>query len=79
MTDIVEKPEPTKFPPLEHHQRERVYDLLCETADMGIALRRLLESEDPERCEAVYPEIIGALDKRLVGAMNILTDGSEEV
>ena len=78
MTDTVEKAAPSKFPPLDEAMRSRAYNLLCEAADMKIALAQLLESENPESCEAVYPEILSALDKRLARAMNILTDSCEE-
>ncbi len=67
-----------EYPPLEQAARERLYALLSEAADMGIALNRLLEMKHPQDCSAAWPELHHALDSRLAKAMNILTGGSED-
>ena len=47
MTDTPEATEPSRFPPLEQEARERLYTLLSDAADMGIAISRLLEMKHP--------------------------------
>ncbi len=78
MTGAVEATEPSDFPPLEQAARERLYDLLNEAADMEIALRRLLETKNPESCQEALMELLRALDRRTCKAMNIVTGGSED-
>ena len=44
-----EETKAEKYPPLEQADRERLYTLLCEAADMGIALDRLLATKNSRR------------------------------
>ena len=79
MTDTPEATEPSRFPPLEQEARERLYTLLSDAADMGIAISRLLEMKHPGYCSAAYPELHRALDKRLAKAMNLVMEGDEDL
>ena len=72
-----EETKAEKYPPLEQADRERLYTLLCEAADMGIALDRLLATKNPEDCRVAWPELHRALDKRLSLAMGLVFSGKE--
>ena len=75
---IVKEAKADEYPPLEQAARERLYTLLSDAADMGIALNCLLATKTPLDCGAAWPELHHALDSRLAKAMNILTGGSED-
>ena len=57
---------------------ERLDDLVCEAADLNVALGRLFETDDLDDCLAAFKELHDAMDRRLARAIDLLATGDVE-
>ncbi len=57
---------------------ERLDDLVCEAADLNVALGRLFETDNLDDCPAAFKELHDAMDRRLARAIDLLATGDVE-
>lgn len=76
-TPIEQSPAHDDTPELDQAAIARLDELLCEAADINVALGRLF-NEDCNECLAALLELHKAMDRRLVYAMNLAATGNEE-
>ncbi len=77
-TPTEQSPAHDDTPLLDQAAVKRLDELLCEAADINVALGRLFGADDLDDCLAAFKELNDAMDRRLARAIDLLATGDVE-